>query len=31
MIAASRAYEANVAVFKNGRAMAMQALAIGKH
>ena len=31
MIAASHTYEANVAVFKNGRAMAMQALSIGKH
>jgi flagellar basal-body rod protein FlgC len=31
MIVASRTYEANVAVFKNGRAMAMQALSIGKH
>jgi|ERR1051325_896627 flagellar basal-body rod protein FlgC len=31
MVAASRTYEANVAVFKNGRAMAMQALSIGKH
>jgi flagellar basal-body rod protein FlgC len=31
MIAASRTYEANVAVFKNGRAMALQALSIGKH
>jgi flagellar basal-body rod protein FlgC len=31
MIAASRTYEANVAVFKNGKAMAMQALSIGKH
>jgi flagellar basal-body rod protein FlgC len=31
MIVASRTYEANVAVFKNGRAMATQALAIGKH
>jgi len=31
MISASRTYEANVAVFKNGRAMAMQALSIGKH
>ena len=30
MIVASRTYEANVAVFKNGRAMAMQALSIGK-
>ncbi len=30
MIVASRAYEANVAVFKNGRSMAMQALSIGK-
>lgn len=31
MMVASRTYEANVAVFKNGRAMAMQALSIGKH
>ena len=31
MIAASRTYEANVAVFKNGKAMAQQALSIGKH
>lgn len=31
MIVASRTYEANVAVFKNGRTMAMQALSIGKH
>jgi len=31
MIVASRTYEANVAVFKNGRNMAMQALSIGKH
>ena len=31
MIVASRTYDANVAVFKNGRAMAMQALSIGKH
>ena len=31
MIAASRTYEANLAVFKNGRAMATQALSIGKH
>jgi flagellar basal-body rod protein FlgC len=31
MIVASRTYEANLAVFKNGRAMAMQALSIGKH
>jgi flagellar basal-body rod protein FlgC len=31
MIVASRTYEANVAVFKNGRSMAMQALSIGKH
>jgi flagellar basal-body rod protein FlgC len=30
MIVASRTYEANVAVFKNGRAMALQALSIGK-
>lgn len=31
MISASRAYEANLAVVKNSRAMAMQTLAIGKH
>ena len=31
MIVASRTYEANLAVFKNARAMAMQALMIGKH
>jgi flagellar basal-body rod protein FlgC len=31
MIAASRAFEANLAVIKNSRAMAMQTLAIGKH
>ena len=31
MIVASRTYEANVAVFKNGRSMALQALSIGKH
>jgi flagellar basal-body rod protein FlgC len=31
MIVASRTYEANLAVLKNGRAMALQALAIGKH
>jgi flagellar basal-body rod protein FlgC len=31
MVVASRTYDANVAVFKNGRAMAMQALSIGKH
>ena len=31
MIAASRAFEANLAVIKNARSMAMQALAIGKH
>lgn len=31
MIVASRSYDANVAVFKNGRSMAMQALSIGKH
>ena len=31
MIAASRAYEANLAVVKNAHAMAMQALSIGKH
>jgi len=31
MIVASRTYDANVAVFKNGRAMALQALSIGKH
>ena len=31
MIVASRTYEANLAVFKNGRALANQALSIGKH
>ena len=31
MISASRSYEANLAVIKNSRAMAMQTLAIGKH
>jgi flagellar basal-body rod protein FlgC len=31
LVAASRTYEANVAVLKNGKAMAMQALSIGKH
>ena len=31
MIAASRAFEANLAVVKNARAMAMATLAIGKH
>ena len=31
MIVASRTYDANVAVFKNGSDMAMQALSIGKH
>ncbi|HZR21880.1 MAG TPA: flagellar basal body rod protein FlgC [Verrucomicrobiae bacterium] len=31
MIAASRAFEANLAVVKNARAMAIQTLAIGKH
>jgi flagellar basal-body rod protein FlgC len=31
MIAASRSYEANLAVIKNARSMAMQALSIGKH
>jgi flagellar basal-body rod protein FlgC len=31
MIAASRAFEANLAVVKNARAMAMQTLSIGKH
>ena len=30
MIVASRTYEANLAVFKNARAMALQALSIGK-
>jgi flagellar basal-body rod protein FlgC len=30
MIAASRAFEANIAVVKNARAMALQALSIGK-
>jgi flagellar basal-body rod protein FlgC len=31
MIVASRTYEANLAVLRNGRTMAMQALTIGKH
>jgi flagellar basal-body rod protein FlgC len=31
LIASSRAYEANLAVAKNARAMAMQTLSIGKH
>ncbi|HLH53404.1 MAG TPA: flagellar basal body rod protein FlgC [Verrucomicrobiae bacterium] len=31
MIAASRAFEANLAVVKNSRAMALQTLSIGKH
>lgn len=31
MISASRTFEANLAVVKNARAMAMQTLAIGKH
>ena len=31
MIASSRAYEANIAVVKNARQMAMQTLSIGKH
>ncbi len=31
MIAASRAFEANLAVVKNARSMAMQTLSIGKH
>ena len=31
MIASSRSYEANLAVVKNARMMAMQALSIGKH
>jgi flagellar basal-body rod protein FlgC len=31
MIASSRSYEANLAVVKNARAIAMQALSIGKH
>jgi flagellar basal-body rod protein FlgC len=31
MISASRTYEANLAVVKNDRAMAMETLAIGKH
>jgi flagellar basal-body rod protein FlgC len=31
MIASSRTYEANIAVIKNARAMAMEDLAIGKH
>ncbi len=31
MIAASRSYEANLAVARNAHALAMQALSIGKH
>jgi flagellar basal-body rod protein FlgC len=31
MITSSRAYEANLAVVKNARSMAMQDLSIGKH
>ena len=31
MIASSRSYEANLAVVKNARTMAMQALSIGRH
>ena len=31
MISASRSYEANLAVVKNARSMAMQTLAIGRH
>jgi flagellar basal-body rod protein FlgC len=31
MISASRAFDANVAVVKNARAMAMQVLSIGRH
>ena len=31
MIAASRSYDANIAVVKNAHALAMQALSIGKH
>jgi flagellar basal-body rod protein FlgC len=31
MISASRAFEANLAVIKNEKSMAMQTLAIGKH
>jgi flagellar basal-body rod protein FlgC len=31
MIAASRSYEANLAVVKNGKSMAEQALSLGKH
>jgi flagellar basal-body rod protein FlgC len=31
MISASRSYEANLAVVKNARSLAMQTLAIGKH
>jgi flagellar basal-body rod protein FlgC len=31
MIASSRSYEANLAVVKNARSMAIQALSIGKH
>jgi len=31
LIASSRSFEANLAVVKNGRTMAMQALSIGRH
>ena len=31
LVAASRAFEANLAVVKNEKSMAMQTLAIGKH
>ena len=31
LISASRTFEANLAVVKNARAMALQTLAIGKH
>jgi flagellar basal-body rod protein FlgC len=31
MIASSRAYEANIAVVRNARTMALQDLSIGKH
>jgi flagellar basal-body rod protein FlgC len=31
MIASSRSYEANLAVVKNARSMAIQALSIAKH
>ena len=31
MVVASRTYEANLSVFKNGRALANQALSLGKH